>query len=164
MIYMIIILILAAILTISVLIILRQSNTKQKIYATLQELGETVAEKKDCYDYKLTRNDTIYLIKIIYNYSKLEISVNNKNHWELNDKVVASKKSGTKLEGIYDLINKQDFSFELPMKKVYLIYPSSKVLLKAVNESELNFIQPNTDCYGVHLIKYDEINQAINEI
>ncbi len=163
-IYLVIGLIAVSIISVITFLTLRKVKAKNDILTSLQQYGEVVVAKKECYDYMLTKNKTIFLVKVIYNFNKLEISVNNKNHWEINDKVVSSKKSGTKLQGIYDLINNKDFPFELPYKKVYLIYPSSKVLLKAVNESELTFIYPSTDCYGVNLIKYDELTQAINEI
>lgn len=141
------------------LLIIRKKNSKLKILTTLQQHGNVIIANKECYDYKLSKNNITYLIKVIYNYNKLEISVNNKNHWEVNDKVVSSKKGGTKLQGIYDLIN-VEYKDE-SIRKIYLIYPTAKVLLKAVNESELTFIYPNTNCYGVNLIKFDEFNNAI---
>ncbi len=138
---------------------LKKKKTKATILNELQLHAPTIIHKNKSYDYELNLGESICLVKVLYNYRNQEISVNNKNYWQLNDKVVSSKRSGTKLEGIYDLVNQTEFPYNKPIKKIYLIYPSARVLLKAVNESELIFITPNVDCYGVNLVKFDELNK-----
>lgn len=141
--------------------IIKKNKTKQKIMNELNVIGPTRTVKNNIYDYEVDTPKCVYLVKVVYNYRNLEISVNSKNYWQLNDKIVSSKKGGAKIEGIYDLINSKEDLINRPYKKVYLIYPSAKVLVKALNESELTFIYPNTDCYGVHLVKFDEIKEMI---
>lgn len=162
-IYILIPIIIIAIIVFVTLTIKRKINAKKEILEELNKLGKTKEIKGKVYDYEVDTKECIYLIKVIYNFQKLEISINNKNYWQLNDTVVASKKSGTKIEGIYDLINNDTFSFNKPHKKVYVVYPSSRVLVKAVNESELTFITPEMDCYGVNVVKFDEIKEIFKK-
>lgn len=144
-----------------VLVTKRKINAKKEIVNELSSYGNLTTGKK-IYDYKIETNDLTYFIKVIYNFNNLEISINNKNYWILNDKEVSNKKGGTKLEGIYDLVNSTNLTND-NHKKVYLVYPSSKVLVKAVNESELAFINPKTDCYGVNIVKFEEISEIFKK-
>lgn len=141
----------------------RKNKAKKTILNELQLYGPTILSKDQIYDYLVDTKEFYYCIKVIYNFDSLEISVNNKNYWQLNDKVISSKKGGAKLEGIYDLVNDNSLSFSKPHKKVYLVYPDSKILVRAVNESELAFIHPNTDCFGVNLIKFDELDDLFKK-
>ncbi len=136
----------------------RKNKAKKEIYNELIQLGE-VKEGNKIYDYELISNDNYYLIKIIYNFDKLEISINNKNYWQVNDKIVSSKKGGAKLNDIYDLINE---TVDEKYKKIYIIYPDAKAIIKALNESELVFVNPTTNCYGVNVLKYNDIKEIIN--
>lgn len=145
----------------AIFFIIRKSKSKSIIYKSLNSYGPTKASKK-CYDYLVDTKDCYYCVKVIYNFNKYEISLNNKNHWNLNDKVVSSKKSGAKLEGIYDLVN-ENLEFDKPHKKVYLVYPDSKILVKAVNESEIALIHPNMDCYGVNVVKFKELDEVFKK-
>lgn len=157
-IYILIPIIIIAIIVFVTLTIKRKINAKKEILEELNKLGKTKEIKGKVYDYEVDTKECIYLIKVIYNFQKLEISINNKNYWQLNDKIVTSKKGGAKLEGIYDLIN-TNFDYEKQYKKVYVIYPDTKAIIKALNESELIFVEPDTDCYGVNVIKYKEIKE-----
>ncbi len=163
--FLIILMILMVIVTITIvsLLISRKNKAKLAILNELNLYGPTTKEKDKIYDYLVDTKDFVYCIKVIYNFNNLEISVNNKNYWQLNDKVISSKKSGTKLEGIYDLVNDEKLKFDKPHKKVYLVYPNSKILVRAVNESELAFIHPNTDCFGVNLIKFTELDDLFKK-
>lgn len=141
----------------------RKSTAKKTIINELNLYGQTKENKKQIYDYLVDTEFCNYYVKVIYNFRNLEIALNSKNHWQLNDKVVSSKKSGTKIEGIYDLVNAKDLCADKPFKKIYLVYPSSKILVKAVNESELAFIHPNMDCYGVNIVKFNELDEIFKK-
>lgn len=162
--FLIILAVITAITVGSLIIIsfIRKRKAQNNIVSTLKQFGKVKAVRKT-YDYIVDTNSFVFLIKVVYNFAEHEISINNKNYWQLNDTVVASKKSGTKIEGIYDLINNDTFSFNKPHKKVYVVYPSSRVLVKAVNESELTFITPEMDCYGVNVVKFDEIKEIFKK-
>lgn len=153
-----ILLLVLLLITTGITLTIKKIKVKSIIYNELSIIGPTKVIKNKPFDYEIETKECNYLIKVIFNFRKLEISVNSKNYWQLNDKVVSSKKGGTKLEGIYDLIN-ADLKSSKPLKKIYLVYPDAKVLVKAINESELSFIYPNTDCYGAHLVKFDEIKE-----
>lgn len=138
---------------------MRKKKANRIIEEQLIKIG-SIEKGNKIYDYKLESNDCIYLIKIVYNFDCLEISVNNKNHWEYNSKVVSSKK-GIKINDIYDLIN-TNYEFDKQYKKIYLVYPNAKTIIKAINESEHNVVIPTLNCYGVNIIKFDEINELKN--
>lgn len=139
--------------------IIRKIKAKEMIYNKLSLIGPTKINKSKVYDYEVEYNKTKHLIKVIYNFNNYEITINSKNNWILNDKDVRSKKTGTKLTNIYDLVN-DDNSIG---NKIYLVYPASRVLMLSVNESELAFIYPTMNCYGVNLVNFDEVQNAIKK-
>ena len=49
-------------------------------------------------------------------------------------------------------------------KKLYVIYPNARTLLKYINECEMIFINPNTDVYGTNIITYAELKEKTNLI
>ena len=50
------------------------------------------------------------------------------------------------------------------IKKIYIIYPNSRSLLKYVNECEMEFVTPETDIYGTQVITYLALNEDLSLI
>ena len=162
------IIILLLIITIIVCRILNKRKAYLRLYNTLIDIAsiDNVVEKKKCkaFDYEIRYNDKIYLIKMIYHPACYEINVNAKDYFQVNRGAVSSRKSGEKMENVYDLINfnLEENNYPQNTVKLYVVYPYSKTLLKVLNECEYQFIKPNTNLYGCKMTNFTELKDNFN--
>lgn len=108
--------------------------------------------KNESYDlYYETIRFHIY-IKLINNYNKDPLYINNKYQWVIK---------GSKKNKIIDINSFIDFKSDVKDKKeiikLVIVYPNASALLKYVNEVELDIIYPNKDLYGVYVLTYETI-------
>ena len=156
-----------------IVVIIRQLNIKKARNLTQQKLINIAGEsnvkrvlKNKTFDFEVTYKNKIYLIKMIYHPSRAEINVNSKRYWQINKGSVSSRKSGEQMKGVYDLINFNLIENNYPKNtvKLYVIYPDSKVLLKVLNECEMEIIKPNTDIYGTKINRFIELEENFEKI
>lgn len=149
--------------------VLKKKKALSEVKQTLIEIaGESSVVKVDSkvYDFEMDYNNKKFLIKMIYHPSRNEININSKSYWQVNEGSVSSRKSGVQMQGVYDLVN-----FDLASNgynksdtvKLYVIYPSSRVLLKVINECEMEFIKPETDIYGCKVNNFTDLKENINK-
>ena len=154
-----------------VLIVLYNVYTKQRkakmykdVYDTLNSLKiksrenefEIKKSNDKSYDYIFKTPNNVFYIKIIPNFSNYEICINNSVKWQIRKSF--GDDSLNFVEGVEDLM-RMEFS-ERNAKKLYVVYPNAKALLKYINECEMVFVKPETDVYGASVVSY----QAIKEI
>ncbi len=154
-----------------VLIVLYNVYTKQRkakmykdVYDTLNSLKiksrenefEIKKSNDKSYDYIFKTPNNVFYIKIIPNFSNYEICINNSVKWQIRKSF--GDDSLNFVEGVEDLM-RMEFS-ERNAKKLYIVYPNAKALLKYINECEMVFVKPETDVYGASVVSY----QAIKEI
>lgn len=149
----IIVIVLIAILTTVYKFIEKKKNFK-KIIDKFASLGYIVTfNQNNVYDMTIEKDNQKTFVKVIFNPKRDEINVNSKEYFQLNHGVVSSRKKGEKIEGVYDLLRLK----VKDEKKLYLIYPSSKRLMKVLNECEMDFIDNNTDIYGAKMWQFDQL-------
>lgn len=106
------------------------------------------------FDYILETKKYRYHIKLIPNLDNQEICVNNSVKWQLrksfNDESLRFVENVEHLMRL-DLPNTANNKAN---KKLYIIYPSARSLLKYINECEMEFVHPHTDVYGTNIITY----------
>lgn len=145
------------------LFILRKMNKNKKMDQIISCIqGHNLAAvltkaTKAPYDFMFETEEKKYLFKVIFHPSQAEINVNSKNYWQVNHGVVSSRKQGVQLKGIYGLVNYEEVSRK-PIQKIYIITPNAKVLMKVVNECEMVFITPETDCFGVNIYRHSDLD------
>ena len=158
-------------LIIVICIIIHNSN-KKKALNNIQEALITLAGsenvtyvKSKAYDFMVNYNEKTYLIKMIYHPARHEINVNAKDYWQVNKGVVSSRKTGEQMQGVYELINfdLKSNNFSKNTVKLYVIYPSSRCLMKVLNECEMQFIKPKTDIYGTKMTNFTDLVDNFNE-
>ena len=149
-----------------------KKNSVKKMYEDIEKLfNSIIPENKDGYkferktnleyDYLFETPNYIYYIKVIPNSGNQEICVNNSVKWQLrksfNDE---SMRFVQNVEGLMRLeVEKQK-----NVKKLYIIYPNARSLLKYINECEMIFIHPDTDVYGCNIIPYILLKENIDLI
>ena len=156
-----------------VLIILYNVYTKQRkakmykdVYDALNSLKiksrenefEVKRSNEKSYDYIFKTPNNVFYIKIIPNFSNHEICINNSVKWQIRKSF--GDDSLNFVEGVEDLM-RLEFS-EKNSKKLYVIYPNAKALLKYINECEMVFVKPETDVYGATVISYQAIKDIPN--
>ena len=157
------IIVLLIVIAIIVFSYIKKRNAYKRLYNTLVEIAssENVIEKKGCkaFDYEVKHNEKIYLIKMIYHPGCYEINVNAKDYFQVNRGTVSSRKSGEKMNNVYDLINfnLEENNYPKNTVKLYVVYPYSATLLKVLNECEYQFIKPNTNLYGTKMTNFTEL-------
>ncbi len=118
---------------------------------------------RPAYDYILKTKSFAYYIKVVDNHSGYEICVNNSVKWQIRKSI--NDESMNFVPDIEELMR-----MELPKdddriaKKLYLIYPGARSLLRYINECEMEFVHPNTDVYGTNLITYNDLNENLDFI
>lgn len=116
------------------------------------------------YDYTLETNKYRYFIKVVPNDNNQEICVNNSVKWQLRKSF--NDESMRFVPDIEHLMR-----LDLPIsennkinKKLYIIYPNARSLLKYINECEMEFVHPNTDVYGTNIITYVNLKEHLELI
>lgn len=138
------------------------------LYTTLIDIANEVnikQVKSKAFDYEVKYNNKIYLVKMIYHPACYEINVNSKDYWQVNKGAVSSRKSGEKMEKVYDLINfdAQKNGYPKDTIKLYVIYPLSTTLMKVLNECEYEFITPKTDIYGCKMTNFNSLKENFDK-
>lgn len=155
-----------------VILSVTKKNSIKKMYLEVEKIFETLIPEdaegyeikklfiKD-YDYVFETPAYTYYIKIVPNAGNQEICVNNSVKWQLrksfNDETMRFVDN---IEGLM----RMDIDSLKPYKKLYIIYPNARTLLKYINECEMVFIHPNTDVYGTNIIPYVALKENPNLI
>jgi hypothetical protein len=147
----------------------KKKKSLDEIYCTLTDIAGIDNVKRvssKIFDFDMDYNNKKFLIKMIYHPSRSEINVNSKDYWQVNEGSVSSRKSGTQMLGVYDLLNfdleKNNYDKKTTVK-LYIIYPCSNRLLKVINECEMEFIKPQTDIYGCRVNNFTDIKEKIDQ-
>lgn len=116
------------------------------------------------YDYILKTRDYFYYIKVVDNNGGHEICVNNSVKWQIrksfNDE---SMHFVPEIEELMRMELPREDENRIP-RKLYIIYPNARSLLRYINECEMEFVHPNTDVYGTNIITYNDLKENIDFI
>ncbi len=109
------------------------------------------------YDYKLTIEDKVYLVKLLGIPTYAEVQINNVTTWEVKygagknpSKVQPFKKY---VHGIESFMN---YKPEDDSIRVVVLSPNAKKITKYINECEIVFVTPKTNVYGIRVINEDD--------
>ncbi len=167
-----ILVVIVLVLFIAVIIVIGIVKKKKMYFNVEQTLKKYVVNdlfslkvvRNSCYDYILDIKNAIYYIKVIPHFSNDEICVNNRIKWQIRNG--SFDDSVRMVDGIEPLMNMpmNEDNKNKKMKKLYIVYPSARVLLKYINECEMEFIYPDTDVYGANIVNYSQLLSEENII
>lgn len=108
------------------------------------------------YDYIFTTKDTKTYIMLVQNFQEGEIIVNAPTKWQVRR---TYEDSSLHFLPRVDKLMRFDPPQEPPkkIKRLYIIYPSTRSLLRYINECEMEFVRPTTDVNGTNIISYSEL-------
>lgn len=119
-----------------------------------------IRNNEKTYDYQFITPKCDYYIKVIPNFGNEEICINNPLKWQLrksfNDDTMRF------VPDVEPLLRLDIPSSGKAIKKLYLIYPNTKSLLKYINECEMIFVQPTTDVGGSNVVTYINLKEHID--
>lgn len=130
-----------------------------KEYCEIKGISDYKLElvKKDAYDFYYEDDNDIIYIKIVNNPYNREICINNAIKWQIRS--YGASDEMVFVEGI-DGLMRLDLQYNgKNQKKLYIVYPQARSLLKVINECEMVFIYPNTDVYGAKVITYRALKE-----
>lgn len=167
------VIILILIFIISLILIIKKPTIKQTNWfnninqeLTSNNIKYTILkEENNIYDYKLTIDEKIFLIKILYVPSYSEVQINNINTWEIKygagkalGKVQPFKKLAT---NITKFMNYKPNNNE---QKIVIICPNAKKITKYINECEIVFVDSKTNVYGAKVINEDDYSLFVKKV
>ena len=135
---------------------------KENENVTFEKAGQSKGDKIP-YDFILDTPNFKYFIKVIPNFASYEITINNSIKWQIRRSYTDESlnfANGVEEFMRYDIPNQAGKT----TKKIYIIYPNSRSLLKYVNECEMEFVTPETDIYGTQVITYLALNEDLSLI
>ncbi len=120
--------------------------------------------QKPPYDFVLKTEGYVYYIKVVDNHSGYEICVNNSVKWQIR-KTFADESMNfvSDIEELMRMELPREDSTRIP-KKLYIVYPGARSLLRYINECEMEFVHPTTDVYGTNIITYNDLKENIDFI
>ena len=171
---LIFVVILISIIITTVAIITNKLNKKvqnimfENVYNVLKDVQNNIPGDSRivrCYtkthDFYFESPNRRYYIKVIHNPGNHEICVNNALKWQLRKSLGDDRMHF--VDGIEPLMRMEVEQSTKPAKKLYIIYPNTKSLLKYINECEMIFIHPTTDVYGTNIIRFTDFENKFNE-
>ena len=96
-------------------------------------------------------DDVTYQILYAYIPSNAELTINSKIMWEIRDSVKPK------------LMNQQHFlSSKYP--KIVVVYPSTMVVKRYINENEMEFVKYNKMFYDMYVVRHFELENLLKEL
>lgn len=141
-----------------------KKNSIKKMYLDIEKILESLMDSSndekfklekiysEAFDYIFQTPRYLYYIKVIANMGNQEICVNNAVKWQLRK--AFNDESIRFVEHVEGLMRMDIDSKNKEVKKLYIVYPNARSLLKYINECEMIFIHPDTDVYGTNIIPF----------
>jgi hypothetical protein len=102
------------------------------------------------------------IIKLIMAQDDYEFIITNINRWTVNNnpKQWTRKSKPIFIEGAAEFVDYQEN--EKQLKKIVLIYPTSKRIIRYLNESDTVVVNIEDNVGGIRFIKYNELEKFLN--
>jgi hypothetical protein len=136
-------------------------NVLKNIQNNIDGNSTIIRNNSKTHDFYFETQNKRYFIKIVYNPGNHEICVNNALKWQIRKSVTEDRMHF--VDGIEPLMRMEIEPSHKEGKKLYIIYPNTKSLLKYINECEMIFIHPNTDVYGTNIVTFTDFEEKFNE-
>ncbi len=137
----------------------RKKVMDEDVYSILSEIIDTddyslERIKIGGFNYRITSKSKSIYICVVSNFNCNEILVNSPLKWQT--KANPTDESIKFIDSIKTPMLAK-INEDKEVKKLFIIYPNARQLMRAVNECEYEFIYPETDVFGVSVITYNEL-------
>ncbi len=126
---------------------------------------EYIKEKNKNYDFIMKTKDRTYYVALVKIPSNSSVTINNKTTWCLR---FGGSRKGRSYPNKRFLNEVEPFlRMRLPNDsdlKIVILYPSTEVILKYMNESEICEIHPSDTPYGNKVIGFDKFKSNFDDL
>ncbi|HHU80856.1 MAG: hypothetical protein ACOX40_03835 [Bacilli bacterium] len=133
---------------------------KQKIFQMISERldannSDIQLSNSKSYDFTLTINNEVYALKIVSIEKNSEITINNPVTWEMHfgggEYIGKPYRHHRYLREVVPFLK-----LKTEAKKIVIVTPDAKRILKWINESEMIIVSPNQTIDGVRIMNIDD--------
>jgi hypothetical protein len=151
--------------TIKILIRIRYVKTINNISAKVKEILPNgiirLYERENVYQIQVDEQNLITLIKVILSREEYEFIITNSNKWTVNNNPLQwTRKSKPMFISDSDAfinIKKTD----LPLRKIVLIYPSCKRVIRYLNESDTIMVREKDTVNGINFVQWIDLEKIL---
>jgi len=128
----------------------------EKIKSLLPESEVFIENLNYFYQIKAVKDEKTFFFKIVYSRENHEFIITNTNKWIVNDnpKQWTRKTQPIFIRGAQEFININEAE-----KKVVIVYPSSKRIIRYLNESDTVIVKPQDKFLNIHFLKFDDLEK-----
>ena len=153
-------------LTTVFLIVFLRKRRKTKMYTSIEMVLENYVKRTPDskldkvylpeYDYILQTSKSKTYIMIVPNFSCGELFLSSSTKWSIKK---TYEDSYSKFVPRVDKLARFDPPYEggLQIRRMYIIYPLAKSILRYINDCEMEFIHFDTDINGANIVTYLEL-------
>ncbi len=138
----------------------KQLIEKLTNYLTEKSIPFEISEENNsAYDALIKIKDSSFLIKTLAVPQNAEIVINNRTTWELRYGAGNNPgKAQPYKQYIPAIIPFMNYESDIDHRKVLIVSPKPKKVVKWINECEMIFVDPKTNVYGINIINDKEFD------
>lgn len=153
-------------------IVIEPNIRYKKVFEMLQEFEKgdylLTPVKDRTFDFKLENQEILLLIKVIGIPSNSAVTINNKYTWRLSWGG-SSRKAGRaypKNRYLNEMIPflKEVMKSDKKIIKITILYPNTEKVLRYINESDLELINPKDSPHGYKVVSFIDFKKHFNDI
>lgn len=144
---------------------LKYKKTINEISNKIKELTNTedisLYNRNDIYHIHFKVNDLTFYLKLVFSTYDHEFIITNTNKWTVTDnpKQWTRKSKPLFIEDSDSFINlRKD---DKDVRKIVLIYPTSKRVIRYLNESDTVIVNPKENHLGIHFVSYINLEEVL---
>ena len=133
----------------------------EKVKLILPNAEVKLFDRDEIYQLEVTQDTNKLLIKVIMAREDYEFIITNTNKWTINDNPQqwTRKSKPIFIENTDNFIEyKQN---DMNIDKIVLIYPSSKRIIRYLNESDTVVVKPEDKFKGITFVKYEDLEKIL---
>jgi hypothetical protein len=114
----------------------------------------------DLYQFEAVTEQKTILVKVVFSRPEYEFIITNSNRWTVNSNPTQwSRKS--KPEFIADSHEFTKHNKEMDIKKIVLVYPAVKQIIRYLNESDTVFVKPEEKYNNIHFVSLKDFEKIL---
>jgi hypothetical protein len=138
-------------------------NIRLELLRLLPGSEVDIFDRDSTYQFSVERDNIKMIIKLIMAQDDYEFIITNINRWTVNNnpKQWTRKSKPIFIEGADKFVNYSEA--DKTVKKIVLIYPTSKRIIRYLNESDTVSVNTEDNVGGISFIKYNEMEKFLKQ-
>jgi hypothetical protein len=136
------------------------SDIKSIILSSLPNAKIKSFSKSDLYQFEAVTEQKTILVKVVFSRPEYEFIITNSNRWTVNSNPMQwSRKS--KPDFIKDSHEFTKHKKDMDIKKIVLVYPAVKQIIRYLNESDTVFVKPEEKYNNIHFVSLKDFEKIL---